>query len=410
MKTILIINQHGDNRGDEAALSAMVEELGKKVEARFVLFHQFRDRSLPVNLSHPATRYSIILSLRQAAGMLLYSLFRLVGLHVTFFLDRTCREMVQAFRDADLVISAPGGPYFGDLYKNHELVHWFFVWLGVQNGKKLFLYAPSAGPFRNLLLNPIRRYFFKKFDTVCLREEVSAKNLAGLMGQDFPIHITADSALQKEIDPRGGASLIKIPADVKDPFLVAITAIDYRYPGASKAEKKVLRDHYLDIMEAVGEFLCERKSVHFVFLPQLYGKFHSDRAIQEHVAKALPQGASWEIVAPELNSEQHQKIVANADMCIACRYHPQIFAASAHVPALCIYYEHKTLGFLKAMGITEYGHDIWSLDKPKVLASLEQLLANREGIRERLQKAMPSLREKARTTTRLAVELLEDPR
>jgi hypothetical protein len=37
--------------------------------------------------------------------------------------------------------------------------------------KPLFLYSPSAGPFENKLLNPVRRTMYRKFDVLATREE-----------------------------------------------------------------------------------------------------------------------------------------------------------------------------------------------------------------------------------------------
>ena len=42
---ILVVNQHGDNRGDEAALRALLASFSEKLpNLRFTIVHQSRDR------------------------------------------------------------------------------------------------------------------------------------------------------------------------------------------------------------------------------------------------------------------------------------------------------------------------------------------------------------------------------
>ena len=49
-KNILIVNQHGENRGDEAAMRAMFRGLEKKLkEVKFTLIVQFQDPNLQIS-------------------------------------------------------------------------------------------------------------------------------------------------------------------------------------------------------------------------------------------------------------------------------------------------------------------------------------------------------------------------
>ena len=202
MRHILIINQHGENRGDEAAVRAMLagfeQELG---EVRFTLLYQFRDRELRLKFDQRVEDLPIVLPPTDYLRLALFSTGRTLGLNPKATLSRTMRKIIEAYETADLVVSAPGGPYFGDIYAKHELAHWWYVWLAHVYKKPLFLYAPSAGPFKNPLLNPVRRSLYRKFDVLVAREPFSAEHIVGLLGPDTTVHVTADSAIQVSFPP-----------------------------------------------------------------------------------------------------------------------------------------------------------------------------------------------------------------
>src|SRR6056297_2731145 len=172
-KTVLVINQHGENRGDEAAMRAMIGEIEKALDgARFTIIVQFQDTSLQLPFSEDVTLLHMKMPYSHFLGLVIHAGLRRIGLQLGFLLTESTRQIIRAYEHADIVLSAPGGPYFGDIYHNHEIVHWFYVWMAHVHERPLFLYAPSAGPFKIGWLNAVRRYLFRKFDTLCVREEI----------------------------------------------------------------------------------------------------------------------------------------------------------------------------------------------------------------------------------------------
>ena len=84
-----------------------------------------------------------------------------------------------------------------------------------------------------------------------------------------------------------------------------------------------------------------KQDCHFLFFPQLYGQVHSDVPYLEDLGQMLSSNFSWEIVDPNANSDMQRRLFGMTDLCIASRYHPQIFAGCNGVPGICIYYEHQ---------------------------------------------------------------------
>jgi len=402
---VLIVNQHGDNRGDEAAMQAMMNSLADRLgNVCYSLIHQFRDADLPVRFQHQVSRHSMLLSVPDAARLVTFAALRRLGISMKWLLSGATRPMVTAYEQADLVISAPGGPYFGDIYRGHEVVHWFFIWLGSIYRRPLFLYAPSAGPFRTPVLNSIRRWLFAKFDVVCLRDATSAEYLRELCRDRCQPQVTADSALQQTLPPLGRSEYFTGErAPLADRFLVAVSALKFRYAGKDNVAEH--QEAYKQTMARAIRHVADQRDAHFLLIPQLFGRFHSDVPYLEQLAAMFPAEVSWEIVDSACDSDMQRGIFAMCDLCIASRYHPQVFAAAAAVPGVCIYYEHKSLDLMQRLNMERFALDINTLNADDLCAALNDAMRRRDELSERLRTGVEPLRELSRRTTELAVEL-----
>ena len=403
---ILVVNQHGDNRGDEAALRALLASFSELLgEVRFTVVHQSRDREMKLSFEEDVSAWPMILPFHHALGLGLYGLARRLGLKPRFLLSKATRAMIDAYEETAVVVSAPGGPYFGDIYRDHELVHWFFVWLAKVHKKPAFLYATSAGPFKTPVLNTLRRRFFGLFDTLCVREEVSAGYLRAFLGPEPVIHVTADSALQCRFPAWDRSEYFQGEREpLRERFLVAVTAIRYAFPEESDPAPKQRK--YEEALMAALEHLHDSKPCHFIFFPQLYGDSHSDVGLQTEIGERLPEGASWEVVDPALDAAMHQRLIAMSDFSIACRYHPQIFAAAGTTPGICVYYEHKAASFMEVLGLAHLAFPIREPSPEAFRGGVDRALEDYEEVQKALEVGVEKQRAKARRTTELAVELL----
>lgn len=387
-----------------AMLASFVEELG---DAEFTLLYQFRDRGLRLSFREDVQDLPIIIPPAEALGMVLFSAGKLGRVSFERLLGPTTGPIIEAYERADLVVSAPGGPYFGDIYRNHELVHWFYIWLAAFYQKPTFLYATSAGPFKTPGLNAVRRWLYPKFDVLCTRESLSAAHIKGLLGQDTEVHITADSALQQTFEPMPRDEYFAADrAHLRDKFVVAVSLNDFRYPGDSNVGGR--KRHYDAVMIETLAHLARQRDCHFLFCPQLYGAVHQDAPYLERMAKQLPDNTSWEVVSPELDSDAHRRLFAMSDFHVASRYHPAIFGNSGLTPGICIYYEHKALGFMQQLGLERFAFDIWNVDAKELCSAIDEALAERETLIETLRERVPPLQRASRQTTRLAVALLKE--
>lgn len=384
----LIVNQHGDNRGDEAALRGMVAAIrARRPKARFMVLHQFAAPASKIDL--PDVDYlPLRVSIVEALRLSLWGALALIGVRLTWLPGRVGKQMLDAYDEAVVVISAPGGPYFGDLYVNHEVVHWFYTWLAELHDKPLFLYQPSAGPFANRVMAPIRRRGYRWFDQLTVRETISADNIEGLTGRRPDLG--SDSALHQRVE-----------ATDAEPGLVTGTVRD---PGPER--RGAHDDAIVDVMVELSA--TGRRTL---LLPQLHGPRHQDRPYLESLAaRARERGADAEVAPDTMSSDEQRALVAASDLVLAGRYHPLVFAVSARVPALVIPYEHKAQGIAEAAGIADYVVTLDELNSDVLVARLRDLLDDLDSVTATLTENGPSLEAAADATADRVAALAESSR
>lgn len=402
---VLIVNQHADNRGDEAALRAMVRSIGARFPgASFVVLAQTRG-DLPLRgMDQPVEARSMILPPIDAARLAAYVAAAALGVRVPSLLSAPAAAIVDAYRAADVVVTAPGGPYFGDIYADHELLHWLFVYLARLHGRPVFQYAPSCGPFAMRPLNWLRRRFYGWIDVLVVREEISGEHLRRLLGPGVPVHVTIDAAVQDILPALPRDEYFRgARASLRHRFLVAVTGQQYRFPGAADGRRR--QAAYERAMLACLEHLASRVECHVLFFPQLCGA-HSDVAFHRYLAGRLPAGLSWEIVDPDLDSDGQRRLFGMADFCLASRYHPQVFATAHGVPGIFITYEHKQRGYLGQLGLDPYVFDIREPDEAEMRRAVDEVLQRRTELSAQLRQRIEPLRRASAHTTELLCGLL----
>ena len=78
---VLIVNQHGDNRGDEAALDAMLHGIESRLgEVRFTVIHQMRNVASAKAMRPDIELISLRLPVTEAIRLVMFLIFRVLGL------------------------------------------------------------------------------------------------------------------------------------------------------------------------------------------------------------------------------------------------------------------------------------------------------------------------------------------
>lgn len=403
---VLVINQHGDNRGDEAALHAMLRGIEERVgDVRFTVIHQFADASAGPALRRDIEWIPLRIPPVEGLRIVLYAFVRIFGLRPTFLLGRIGKATIAAYESADVVVSAPGGPYFGDLYAGHEPVHWLYVWMARLHRTPCMIYATSAGPFRLRWANPFRRFTYRLCDRVIVREEISAGHIRSLFGsrrRAVEVEVTIDAALQESVPP----------APRGDRRRIVVSAINWAYKGDHDPQAR--RANYdASVVEAIVALAGDEPS-EVVFVPQLHGSVHRDTPYLQTLVERLAARGLGHVEASvfdERNDMLAQRaLFASADWVIAGRYHPAVFALSAGVPQLCLPYEHKATGVMAAAGLSDVVVPIEDVTPARLVDAVAHLTSHRDDVAARSREAAVRLAALSARTSDAVADLLNSPR
>jgi len=402
---VLIVNQHGDNRGDEAALDAMLHGIESRLGAvRFTVIHQMRNIASVRTMRPDIELISLRLPITEAGRLVMYLLLRILGIKMKFLLGPIGRQTISTYESADVVVSAPGGPYFGDIYINHEFVHWLYVWMATMHHKPSVLYATSAGPFNKKWANPFRRFTYRQFQSVLVREEISAKHIRDLFGsrsKNVTVQVTVDSALQRSVRPIDRKT---------NRSLIVVSAINWTYRGDPNPEQR--KNDYDELVAFAAVRLGDGNPCDVLLVPQLHDTPHRDAPYLEKLADVIRHRADGADITVSVLDENQDMLTqrsyfAAANWVIAGRYHPAVFAISAGVPQLCIAYEHKAIGLLHLAGLHDVVLPIEEASTERVAHIVEHLLSNRTDIAQRSAIAATKLQNLSELTSEAVVSALK---
>jgi polysaccharide pyruvyl transferase WcaK-like protein len=402
---VLVVNQHGDNRGDEAALLAMCSGIEAELgPTEFTVIHQFNNAAAGPVLRPDARWITLRLPIVEAIRYVIFLVFRVLKLRPYFLLGKIGKATIAAYETADVVVSAPGGPYFGDLYVGHEPVHWLYVWVARLHRVPVVLYATSAGPFQKRWANPFRRYTYRCFTRLFVREEISAEHIRNLFAgrrNNVNVEVSVDSALQVTVAPMDRQNYMASNQMRAEDQLIVVSAIHWPYSNDPTPQMRQ-KEYDTAVIEAIKIFAAGQPT-HVVFVPQLYRSVHRDTPYLETLAQQLPAGISCEVLSDSKSSNEQRSLFAIANWVIAGRYHPAVFAVSSAIPVLCIAYEHKATGVLQAAGVSDAVMSIDEVTVEAVQAKARELLAGKADLTARLHVAQVALREiSARTSVAVA--------
>lgn len=404
VRHVLIVNQHGDNRGDEAALHGMLSGISRANDGpvRYTVIHQFADdrsaRDLAASSGFDVEWISLKLSPFEGLRLVLHLLTRISGV-----LGRVGAATIAAYRSADVVVSAPGGPYFGDIYIGHEPVHWLYVWMARIHRKPAVLYATSAGPFARAWANPFRRLTYRCFDSVIVREEISAAHIRALFGtrrRNVDVRVAVDAALQVTVPP--------VPRD-SGLRRVVVSAIDWKYEGDPSPDAR--RANYDAAVSGAVAELCVGAASEVVLVPQLHGTVHRDAPYLERLAMLIRDAAGNDVTVGVFDESRdmlaQRALFASADFVVAGRYHPAVFALSAGVPQVCIPYEHKATGVLQLAGLSDVVVPISEVTPQRLVEVARAVREQADDVRARSQTAAMRLAELSSQTSRAVIDVMD---
>lgn len=420
---ILIVHAPWNDRGDEAAIRAMVDSLKSKLcvgKMRMMMMCKtavqfpYDDIEIIEMIKHP------LLFPKGKAPKVTFALNRLNALLMIFTfgklsLTKGGREFIKVVDEADVVIHAPGGADIGDLYGRGGLLGpfspLFELLISKVKSKPFFFYAPSMGPFSGKFLNFIRRYLLERADALIVREEISAMYLRVQLGLDS--YVTVDSSLQNDIPEDYVSKYITISEIfniIENEKVIGITITDVKWHpihGKNRGLGEKIKSSFVDLIR----YLIKGGYV-ILLVPILFGERleEQDVGLLEGIYSLFKKEKETKkkifFLPSNVDAYAQQLIISKLFCVISVRYHGIVFSVKGGVPFISISYEDKIKGFIEKIGFTDLMINVEEISADNIIDKFTYLEENYDIIRERLRDRGSSLKEESRETTRIVLEKL----
>jgi colanic acid/amylovoran biosynthesis protein len=358
--------------------------------------------------------YQVPVGKKRKARVLFYAikiLFYVISLTLLPYpLKKTLARTTQfgtAVLDADLVLSKGGG-FLLDRGTTYTIpTHLMTIWISVLLRKKTIIYAQSIGPFENAFGRAIAKLVLRRVTHILPRDQYSetyAKDTLGVSSEK--ISLTADSAFDLT------SSVIEKPATLKSGSSkkVCITLVSPRYSGLPDQDAE---DKYCTVIANLAEHIAN-KNYDIVFIPHLESGNHSDRILAQRIynqCSSITQAVT-EILAPT-NPVNIINLMAQCDLAVCSRMHSMIFAIDAKLPFLALSYLPKSDSMLSEADLNEWKLSLADLAQNNVdtssaaiIAKFETMLENLANNRKKVAAANEYFVTRARTSTDLLTEIL----
>ncbi|WP_272674833.1 MULTISPECIES: colanic acid biosynthesis pyruvyl transferase WcaK [unclassified Providencia] len=389
MTKILIVGNHCcSNRGDAAILRGLIDFIEEEypnfsvdITSRYVDGAKwFFDNTVHNDiLAKEKDKYKSIsgkIKNRMINNFLL-PMYINGGIDSKKFLPQSYGNFSNFINKYDFVIQV-GGSFFVDLYGVSQFEA---AAVCIREKKPILMVGHSVGPFKNKNISKIAKDIFKNVDSLILRESVSEDHLyeIGLTQNNFILggdtawlinpnkyNFNISNLLSKYVDSR---PTIAITVRELAPFDVRL--------GISQ-------DAYEEKMANLCEYLIG-KGYNIIAVSTCTGfdSYHRDDRISAlRIGRIINNAERYTVVMDELTDVELGQLLSKCTLTIGTRLHSAILSMRFGTPAFAIYYEHKSLGILKKIGMIEYSvtiHDIATSEfKNIVLRKLENIEHEKE--------------------------------
>lgn len=399
---LFVIHAHTANRGDEAAVKAMVDEILSRLPDTDITISLSGLTPYP-NMNEKIVQIGRIPKVRSVFSRIEFMLFYISN--GRFCLSKEFKEFKENVKKADIVIHAPGGPSIGDIYEKDELLYLLRLDLVRKLKRKYMFYAPSMGPFCKKKNNGLRKKVLKGAELILLRDPISVSYLRKFL-PEIRVEQVLDSALQNEIDSDLNQKKLENYSELKQ-FLekydkcLGITITNLRWHPHyknSNIETKIINTFTKFIDKRIKE------GYGILFIPQLYGT-GNDKKIMSNFMKG-----QYTFMLTDSDDEYdtyfQQFVISKLYAVIGMRYHSNIFSAKMGVPFVSISYEQKMQGFMEMIGLERYCINLESLCLEKLEETFSVLNKQYSIYRETLYKLHETMKNKAYRATECLVKLL----
>lgn len=400
---IMIINCHTANRGDEAAVHALVDEillLYPECSITLALRGETTYPNLPKNVK-------VIQQVVPNKNDIKYRIAYLTKGKVA--VGNYYKTFVSEVQQSDIILHAPGGPSIGDTYYDAEDSYLYTYDLIRSMKKPYMFYAPSMGPFNIQSRNEWRKRVISGAKAVALRDPISARHVTKLL-PNIKVYQTLDSAIQHDIEITTNERKLNLYSELKV-FLdshkrcVGITITDLLWHPIHSKDNKVqqsIGNSFTYILERLTE-----NGYGIVFIPQLYGVGNDYELMKSYCVNSKDY-----FIIPD-NDERYdtyfqQYLIGQLYAVIGMRYHSNIFSAKMGTPFISVSYEQKMRGFMEKMNLSNYCLSLEELNPAALLDKFLLLEKNYAEYKNFLNSKHNQMKKESYKTTDVLIEVIDE--
>ncbi|VXC67624.1 Putative polysaccharide pyruvyl transferase family protein [Arthrobacter sp. 9V] len=388
--------------GDEAMTHAVVDELRARGVSDIVLLSRDPEQSTRIfgtssvkTLEFPWPPHRRETYLREIRAILAGDMSALPA-------EDQVHALIQTIKTCDGVVIAGGGnmtsPYGWLLYERAAVGA-----IAKALGKPLIISGQTVGP---VLTGPDHETVVELFRSATLTSVREQTSWELMRNADVPAGLTLDDASFFEVDHALPAALELDQATYKPqpgrPFLVATFA-----PGTGAMDKDVFNQRMAEVLDRIAD----AGDLDVVMIPHMSHPGQADIDIEMHQDIRQRMTTENVMVCGQLSAEESASLTMRAEIVVASRYHPIVFALSAGVPCLGIavdyYGEVRIGGALANWGLGHTMRSLRHLATPEFDVFVDQFWSDRHHIRSYLKEQSPGQRDFQRNWWDAVVETLK---
>lgn len=353
----------GMNLGDEAILEGILGELRASIPADVTVFSR--------NPADTLARHEVE--------------------HAVPVRSLTRKEIAPEVEKLDVFVLGGGGI----LYDQDAEIYLREVTLAHEFDVPVILYAISAGPLATASARRAVQQILNASAPVITVRDRQGYRLLEDVGVTQEIHLTADPALLLEPEELPIEALHAEGVDL-DRHLVGFSV---REPGPAAPD--IDPEEYYALLANAADFIVERYDAEVVFVPMEKADVQHSHGVVAHMQN--PEKA--EILRRRYSPRQILDLMGRFDFAIGMRLHFLIFAAVRGTPFAALPYASKVTGLLEGLGMEMPA--LGNIGIGQLLATIDRSWDTRGAIREKINQRLPELRERARETNRLLLDLVK---
>lgn len=325
MKNVLIVNAVPVNNGDAALVFALYEAIKERGYNVTIATHRFE------LVRHYYPNIAFVRDLLDYSFIKKSRIFKylLIPLSILF---------IRAYREADVVVGAPGG-YINSYYGIFDKLYVLFACKLL--GKRTAVYSQSVGPL-NCSDQKLFSFFMKFLDLVLVRDLISYETATTLAGHKDRIIKTEDAAFLLRPNCLSHNKYHKVAVSVRD----------------WKFDSRDVDKYYILVAELVKTCLRNGYFVEFLSTCQGVPAYVDDSIVAEKIITTHLSSIDGIIVkAGRYSFDEFRNVIKEYDFIIGTRLHMCILGMINGIPAYNISYEAKGKECYNYLGIPELSID-----------------------------------------------------